>query len=174
MVTGFEEVIKQLDIPPAPRKDIETTVYMIAASPQATETAPMPSELDPVIKQLKGLFNYKSFRVLESFALRSRDGERGDTSGSLLVDTPGSNPPNPQMEKYSFGYSHISLGAADTTRSIRFEHLGFRLESKSRDASINTDVDVPEGKKVVIGKTSSALGSDNSALILVISAKVVD
>jgi hypothetical protein len=42
-----------------------------------------------------------------------------------------------------------------------------------RDAGISTNVDVPEGKKVVIGKTSGVLGPD-SALILVISAKVVD
>jgi hypothetical protein len=38
---------------------------------------------------------------------------------------------------------------------------------------INTDIDVPEGKKVVVGKTSAVEGPD-SALILVISAKVVD
>lgn len=41
------------------------------------------------------------------------------------------------------------------------------------EAGISTDVDVPEGKKVVVGKTSAVEGSD-SALILVISAKVVD
>ena len=41
------------------------------------------------------------------------------------------------------------------------------------DASIATDVDVPEGKKVVVGKTSALEGADG-ALILVISAKVVD
>jgi hypothetical protein len=41
------------------------------------------------------------------------------------------------------------------------------------DLGISTDVDVPEGKKVVVGKTSAVEGSDG-ALILVISAKVVD
>jgi hypothetical protein len=41
------------------------------------------------------------------------------------------------------------------------------------DVGINTDIDVPEGKKVVVGKTSAVEGPD-SALILVISAKVVD
>jgi hypothetical protein len=41
------------------------------------------------------------------------------------------------------------------------------------DAGVSTDVDVPESKKVVVGKTSALEGAD-SALILVISAKVVD
>jgi len=170
MVTGFEEVIKQLDIPPAPKKDIETTVYMVVATPQAGDTTTTPAELDPVIKQIKAIFNYKSFRLLESFVLRSRDGENGNTSGSLLVDAA----PGTQKVKYGFSFTKISLDGPETSRSVRFERLSFSLDSsKSRDAEIHTDVDVPEGKKVVVGKTSGALG-DNSALILVISAKVVD
>jgi hypothetical protein len=51
--------------------------------------------------------------------------------------------------------------------------VGSTSPTSFADTGISTDVDVPEGKKVVVGKTSGLEGSD-SALILVISAKVVD
>jgi hypothetical protein len=82
-VAGFEEIIKQLDVPPVIKKNIETTVYMIVASTQVGNAAPLAQDLDPVVKQLKAIFNYKSFRVLESFVLRSRDGEQAQTNGFL-------------------------------------------------------------------------------------------
>jgi hypothetical protein len=53
------------------------------------------------------------------------------------------------------------------------EGLDAKGELRWSGAQIVTDVDVPEGKQVVIGKTSGIEGAD-SALILVISAKVVD
>jgi len=81
-VAGFEEIIKQLDVPAVVKKDVETTVYMIVASMQAGNAAPLTPDLDPVVKQLKNIFNYKSFRMLESFVLRSRDGERGQRMDS--------------------------------------------------------------------------------------------
>jgi hypothetical protein len=129
-----------------------------------------------VIKQLKGIFSYKNFRVLESFVLRSRDGESGETSGMVLTDeTPGIH-----RIRYEFRYRRVSLDGTDTAKSIRFDHLQLSLKVPTgtnqitfENAGISTDVDVPEGKKVVVGKTSGILGSD-SALILVISAKVVD
>jgi|SRR5579871_1919905 len=176
-VSSFEEVIKQLDIPPAVKRDIESNVYMIVASADGSAGGSIPPELEPVIKQLKGIFNYKNFRVLESFVLRSRDGESGETSGMVLTgDTAGVH-----RVRYDFQYRRVSLDGTDTAKSVRFDHLQLSLkipvgtptQITYENAGISTDVDVPEGKKVVVGKTSGVLGSD-SALILVISAKVVD
>ena len=177
-VAGFEEIIKQLDVAPVIKKDIETTVYMIVASTQAGNATPLTPDLDPVVKQLKSIFNYKGFRLLESFILRSRDGESGQTNGFLP-------PPETSLAgykiTYDFQYRKVSLDGSDNARVAHFDHL--RLQVKvpfaaatavaGMDASISTDVDVPEGKKVVVGKTSALEGSDG-ALILVISAKVVD
>jgi hypothetical protein len=146
---------------------------MIVAS-QTAGTASVPAELDPVAKQLKSIFSYKSFRLLESFVLRSRDGENGSTSGTLLAEQ---SPENPL--RYDFQYRRVSLDGADNARSVRFERLHFSLQVPVghpvhyENAGIESDVDVPDGKKVVVGKTSGLLGAD-SALILVISAKVVD
>jgi hypothetical protein len=177
-VTGFEEMIKQLDIPPVAKRDIEATVYMIVASAQPTNAPPMAPELDPVVKQLKGIFGYKGFRLLDSFVLRSRDGERGDTSGFL---PPLENLPPGNKITYQFKYNRVSIDNNENAKVVRFDglRLGMRIPVATDkqvtfiDTGISTDVDVPEGKKVVVGKTSAMEGPD-SALILVISAKVVD
>jgi hypothetical protein len=178
-VAGFEEIVKQLDVAPVVKKDIETTVYMIVASMQAGNAAPLTAELDPVVKQLKNIFNYKGFRLLESFVLRSRDGESGDTTGFLPA---AENVPAGHKISYGFNYRHVSLDGAESARVAHFDHLNLWVrvpvvtstgEINQGNATIATDVDVPEGKKVVVGKTSAIEGADG-ALILVISAKVVD
>ena len=172
-VAGFEEVIKQLDVA---KKDVETTVYMIIAHLQSGDGTPLPPELDPVVKQLKGLFSYKSFKLLDSFVLRSRDGQAADTSGFVPA------PAEKQKTIYQFRYGRMGVQSAEGGHQIRFDNLKFGLrvptvnakgEIQYVEAGISTDVDVPEGKKVVVGKTSAVEGPD-SALILVISAKVVD
>ena len=176
-VTGFEEVVKQLDVM---KKDVETTIYMIVATPQPSNAAPLPRELDPVVAQLRGVFSYKGFKLLDTFVLRSRDGQGADTSGFVpSAEATGQN------SVYQFRYQRIGVQAADGGgHLIRFDGLKFSLrvpvptnkegsQYMYVDSGINTDVDVPEGKKVVVGKTSAVAGVD-SALILVISAKVVD
>ncbi len=177
-VAGFEEIVKQLDVPAPVKKDVETTVYMIVASADAVDAAPLAAELDPVVKQLKTIFNYKGFRLLESFVLRSRDGEQGETNGFL---PPIENLPPGNKISYHFNYSKVSIDGGDSARVARFDRLRLNVRvpiatssgTTTIDASIATDVDVPEGKKVVVGKTSAMEGL-GSALILVISAKVVD
>jgi hypothetical protein len=172
----FEEVIKQLDLPPAPEQNVQTTVYMIAAS-QAPSSAVIPAELEPVVTQLKGLFPYKGYRVLDDFILRSRSGQGAEASG--FVPTASSAAAKPI---YQARFSRVTVDNTDKGHVMRFNglRLGMRVPTADGagkanyvDVGINTDVDVPEGKKVVVGKTGAMDGPD-SALIMVISAKVVE
>ena len=179
-VAGFEEIIKQLDVPPPAQSNVEIDAYMVIASAHADSHNPIPAELEPVVAQLKGLLPYKSFRLLDSFVLRARSGEHGENRGSVQPSTPG---PEGLRISYEFQFIKVRVDKGETARLVRFDglHLGVNapvgLDPKGgvqwSTADIRTDVDVPEGKKVVIGKTSGIEGSD-SALILVISAKVVD
>jgi type II/III secretion system protein len=176
-VAAFEEIIKQLDVPQAPEQNIQTTVYMVVAT-QAQSSGVMPTELDSVVTQLKSLFPYKGYRLLDSFILRSRSGQGAEASGFV----PSAQATTSQMI-YQSRFSRATVDASDKGRIIRFNglRLGMRVPTPTGaggqvnylDVGINTDVDVPEGKKVVVGKTSAVEGPD-SALILVISAKVVD
>src|SRR5260370_397896 len=180
-VASFEEIAKQLDVA---KKNVETTVYMIVASAQSGNAAPLPPELDPVVKQLKSLFSYKGFKLLDSFVLRSRDGQAADTSGFVSAQE------GADKIVYNLRYQRMGEQPAEAGHLIRFDGLKFGLrvpvskvpagfqsgvapQISYVEAGISTDVDVPEGKKVVVGKTSAVEGPD-SALILVISAKVVD
>jgi hypothetical protein len=179
-VAGFEEIIKQLDVPAAAQSNVEIDAYMIVASTHADGHNPIPADLEPVVAQLKGLLSYKSFRLLDSFVLRARSGERGENSGSVEPSSPA---PEGLKISYHFEFNKIHVDKGETARLVRFDSLrldinvpvGINTKGEVRwsGASIHTDVDVPEGKKVVIGKTSGIEGAD-SALILVISAKVVD
>ena len=175
-VAGFEEIIKQLDVPLS-KLNVEVTVYMITASAQ-TGASNLPPGLDPVVAQLKNVFTYKSFHLLDSFILRSRSGDHGETSGFLPAAGP--NVPANTKTTYQFRYNRVTVDGGNE-HLIRLDGLRLSLQmpiadSKGqfmfKEASIFTDVDVPEGKKVVVGKTT-AEGAD-SALFLVISAKVVD
>jgi hypothetical protein len=176
-VTVFEEVIKQLDVPPVPEQNIQTTVYMIVASPGQVSSA-IPADLDSVVTQLKSLFPYKGYRLLDSFILRSRSGQSAESSGFV----PSAQGTQPIIYQAKFG--RATVDTTDKSRLVRFNNLklGMRVPVPTGpgstqysyiDVGINTDIDVPEGKKVVVGKTSAVEGPD-SALILVISAKVVD
>jgi len=176
-VAAFEEIIKQLDVPQAPEQNIQTTVYMVVATP-APSSGVMPSELDSVVTQLKSLFPYKGYRLLDSFILRSRNGQGAEASGFV----PSAQSAASQMI-YQSRFSRATVDTSYKGRTIRYNglKLGMRVPTPTGaggqvnylDVGINTDVDVPEGKKVVVGKTSAVEGPD-SALILVISAKVVD
>lgn len=178
-VAGYEEIIKELDVPPVVKKDVELTAYMLAAGSQLPAGAAVPSELDPVVKQLRTVFNYKGFLLLDSFALRSRDGERGDNSGTIAALD--SSPQSGSAKiYYTFHYNRVTIDGGESGKVIRFDGLKLNLRVpvggvalSYTETGIATDVDVPEGKKVVVGKSSGVGGSD-SALILVISAKVVD
>src|SRR5262249_18325613 len=78
---AIEDVIKRFDVPPAVTKNIELTAYLVIASEQAEASASVPAELQPVIKQLKGIFAYQGFRLLDTLVVRSREGSGGEMRG---------------------------------------------------------------------------------------------
>jgi len=133
------------------------------------------------LKQLKTVFPYRSYRLLDNFVLRARDGQSGDTSGFLPALT-GASGSTSEKITYRFHFRRVGLPSGEMAQGIRLDELGLDLkvpvhpnptQTTFEGASIRTDIDVPEGKKVVVGKTSVVEGSEG-ALFLVISAKVVD
>jgi len=182
-VSTLEEMVKKLDVAPAPppaRPNIELTVYMIAGAAEAKRAEDVPKELSSTVKQLHQLFPYKNYRVLDSFVLRGRDGETaGETSGVFPNATSGLPPVN-----YTFRYRNAVV-ADGNPRTIRLNGLrmGLRAAYPSTggeagkpnytysDSGINTDIDIREGQKVVVGKSS--YGAED-AFILVVTAKIIE
>ena len=176
-VDGTEALIKQLDVAAPPRKNLELTVYMVAASTQPSSGSPLPDALAPVTTQLRAVFPYKGFRLIDSFVLRARLGEGAETSGFIGQNASGSR------TVYGFKVRRLDMESQSEKPLIRVDgiRLSIRVpvvaspkgEISYIEATINTDVDLHEGQKVVVGKTSALEGPDG-ALFLVISAKVVD
>ena len=172
VLTTIEESIKLLDVPPVPARNIELTVHLLIASSQAAAST-LPAELDPAIKQLKAIFSYKGYRLLETLLLRTREDQAADMSGNLPSEAVDHTPIS-----YELHINSARITADGKDRLFRINNLKLNLRVPIRGvggtygAGITTDIDVREGQKVVVGKAN--IDNSDNALILVLTAKVVD
>jgi hypothetical protein len=180
-VAAAEAAIKQLDVAP---KSIELTVYFVIGgdNPQQMAGAPaVPADIRDVITQLKNAFAYKEYRMLDVLTLRTRTGSDAETSGILNTGNP------PKMSQFSI--RNVTIGDDGLIR-IDHMHAGLRIPYRQGTVSsngsaasagigkaeyvnsgIDQNVDVKDGQKVVVGRSS--LEGPEKALFLVLMAKVV-
>lgn len=175
VVESIEEAIKKLDVPPPPARSIEITAYFLLGTRQSVEGANLPKELDEVVNQLKRVLSYQGFRLLDNALIRTMDGERASVSG--VATSQG------ERADFQFGFFHAQIVPEEKMTTIRIHDLNFVMErpvetkqvatpQPKTSAQIRTDIDLPEGLKVVVGKTSFYTPDD--ALVLVLTAKVVN
>jgi hypothetical protein len=154
--------------------NIELTVYAVSglAKEQPNATAEeLPDDLAGTIKQLRGVFMYKSYKLIDEFTLRGRNNGGAEIGGEVPYFGGG---------QYNFKYGMASVEAG-TPRVVHIN--GLRLEVTRRSpfpntngtpitvALVRTDIDLREGQKTVVGK-SAVNGTD--ALFLVIVPKVIE
>lgn len=169
VIGSIENTIKRVDVP---SKNIEITVYMLSASEKAGENSSIPPEIQGAIKQLRGVFSYQNYRLLETAIIPCQDRRDAMVSGNISF-----LPPNPQTTRYTLIVS-ASIALDEKGRLIRLDRfqlkqrLGMSGDKFVEDSLLNTSITVHEGQKVVVGKAS--LGGTNDALILVVTAKVLD
>jgi|GEM_PF-855399 len=184
------DAIKRLDVPqtPAPRTNVELTAYVLSASNEGSGDS-IPNSLQPVVKQLRTLFSYKNFRLIDTLVLQGADG-RDISSSGVLPESAFTKAGGPTV--YNL-WGSLRMRTADGKEPVlRIERFRFNLRvalptgpfsqapAKSQedgkpvvqsynyfDHGIGTDVEVPAGQHVVVGKTT--LG--DSSLILVLTAK---
>jgi len=172
-VKAVVAAIKSLDQappPPSPQPNVELTVYLLFGAAKEAGPDAVPQDLASTVKQLKSIFPYKSYKVMDTWMTHSRDQQTTESSGTL----PGS------QISYTFRVQpSIAVGSAP--RSVRLGNLrlGLRMPFAGpgggtffQDVGLNTDLDAKEGQKTVVGK-SNISGSED-ALILVVIPKVVD
>lgn len=152
--------------------NVELTVYLLSGVVQPS-TDDVPQDLSSTVKQLHSLFSYKSYKLTESFILRGRAATGATTEGVL----PGSG------LHYGLSYRTIRISPAkpymvhiDNLYLYLTAPLTYGPDGKQRNngtiASIRTDLDLAEGQKTVVGKSSIDAGGN--ALILVIVPKVIE
>ena len=182
VVAAIEETIKRLDVPPPPVKSVELTGYILDAVAQPGAQTSVPAELESVVTQLKRTFSYTAYRLSDTLIARVRDG------AGVQVEALGSGGPNPPARRtHALRASRAAITARDGASVVSLKKLRFLVqipvptgppgsEAKAyqyKDVGVETeDLDLREGQKVVVGKTGVGDGGD--ALILVLTAKVVD
>jgi hypothetical protein len=167
-VETAEAAIKQLDVPAAAAKDIELVVYFVVgsdAAPAPTDSA-IPADIQSAVATLKTTFPYKNYSLLDSLSLRTRAGTGADSSG--------------QLSGARITVFQVRSARLEADGMIRLDrlHAGLRVPHSTGqgkleyvDTGITTEiVDVKEGQKLVVGRSS--LEGPGKALFLVLIAKV--
>lgn len=175
IMPAVEDAVRRFDVQSALPKNVELTAYFVIASD--TEGAagnPLPPDLEPVLKQLRSVFAYKSFAVLDSPLLRMGSGQGGQASGArVMPGASGSTMTELRVRRWT-------LATRDKGDVVAVESLSanarmpFSLVDGKRviDSGIFLDrIDLPVGQKVVVGKSN--IEGPGKALIVVLSAKVL-
>ncbi|SPE32114.1 conserved exported hypothetical protein [Candidatus Sulfopaludibacter sp. SbA6] len=170
-VTTAEDAIKQLDIPAAAQKDIELAVYFVVASDQPNLTGnPIPQDLQSTVATLKTTFPFKAYLLLDALSLRARSGVGAESTGQLSGG-----------RLTTFKVNSASLEADGSMIRLDHLHAGLRIPvslgagkgNTYMDTGISTEVvDVKEGQKLVVGRSS--LDGPEKAMFLILIAKVIN
>lgn len=175
----IEDTIKRLDVPSAAPKDLELTAWFLTASTKESATGtPPPAELEKVVAQLRSTFAFKNYALVDALVLRTRTGQAAEASGTVGVDRSGTYNA-PPMSQFKIRSATIATGEKGTIVRIDGLHVGLKVAVWNQngpmtyvETGINgTDIDVAEGQKVVVGKSS--LEGPDKALIVVLTVKIL-
>jgi hypothetical protein len=180
-VEFVEKAVKQLDVPSArptnTNRNVEITAYLLGASradDSGSEVAPL---LRPVVEQLRERFPYQGYQLLETASVRLRSRERSAISG-LIPDlaVEGADPAS-----YEFGVHLNAIQPTPSGHTISVNELVLAAKIPVRTSTgsltsshirILTQMDLPAGKTVVVGKAGVQGVIDG--IFLVLQANVVD
>lgn len=176
VVDMIEDAIKKLDVAPAPAPEqrpspnVELTVQLLRASAQQGADNDIPKDLDATIRQLRAIFPYKSYHLIDTEILLGRSGVRELNAQGTL---PG------VATLYQF-YVQPNVVPGSSPHAVHLANLRLNFQEPTvvdgktqyRAAGIQTEIDVREGQKTVVGKATLA-GSED-AIILVITPKVIE
>jgi hypothetical protein len=164
---AITDAIKRLDVPQVGPKSAELTIYVLVGSDQDETLRPFPASLKPVVDQLNGVLSYKQFYLLDTLMATSVDNRHVQMSGDVRGLSPAPAPGQaPRDTNYVFR-AEVRIGNDEQAAAlVRLSNLNFQIGGMS----ISTDVDIPQGKQVVVGRATSG----NRAFILVVSAIILN
>jgi hypothetical protein len=119
------------------------------------------------VDQLNGVLSYKQFYLLDTLMATSVDNRHVQMSGDVRGLSPAPAPGQaPRDTNYVFR-AEVRIGNDEQAAAlVRLSNLNFQIGGMS----ISTDVDIPQGKQVVVGRATSG----NRAFILVVSAIILN
>ena len=179
-----EEAVKQLDVPSArpaqsKNRNVEITAWLVGASRTDDSGSEIPPLLRPVVTQLRERFPYQGYRLLEtaSLRLRTRSRERGSIAGlipDLAVEgtAPASYGLRVHLNAIQSTPSGQTISINEVDLSARIPVRTSERTSIQMDIGIETQIDLPVGKTVVVGKAGVRGVVDG--IFLVLHANIVD
>ena len=174
-MAAVEDAIKRLDVPSAAPANVDLTVYLLVGheGESPAGSAAIPKDLDSVVTQLKNAFAFKSYSLLDVLALRTRTGEQASTtsSGGAVPNGNGSAPviTTFRINNAAVGGDGASIHISRLNANIKMPVVS-GMQVSYTDLGLNSDVDIKEGQKVVIGRLGI---SKDQALFLVMTVKIL-
>jgi hypothetical protein len=182
-----EELVKRYDVPSANRptlnpRNVELVTHLILAAPAGSSGTALPSDLDGVAKQLKAVFGYADLKLLDAVVLRTREELEGAIDGNSGKFSP--EVPDYINTRYTLNFKSLGVAQQDKANLIKIDRLRFNIripyalpstgqpQYQFQEIGFMTNLDIREGQKVVVAKNK--IDNSDKALILVVSAKVVD
>lgn len=168
-IATIEEALKRLDVPTAPRPNIELHMHVLLASNTTGPATDVPAGLKDVLTQLRATLNYRNYELAASIVQRLTETPRG-LQGSGIAELPSTSPgtPNSSMP-YEYFINNVSLlQNATGAASVQIAEFTFVTQEKER-ARIQTALNLRDGETVVVGTATIR----NRALVIVLTAKLI-
>ena len=185
-VASAERVIQELESlnGNTQSRDIELIFHVLGGVPadgaSARSSESQNADLAPVYKQLHGAFPFKSYQVLSTVLMRSGQGTSSSTEG--MMKSPNSLQDSVTPGSYKIEYDSASLsGGSVPVIHLKKLHFSARIpyvsgsialsQTSMRDVGVETDVDLRDGQKVVVG--TSNIEPAGTTLFIVVTARLL-
>jgi hypothetical protein len=176
-----EELIQRFDVPEmsvAQNHDFEVVAHILSASATAGAAAPLPKDLDGMAKELKETFGYTDITLVDSVIEHCREGRDAFTKGNVSGLSDGATQPS------SYEMTHRLVRYEPGTKKGSITLYGFQFKMRLaylpagqttgpaqwQDVTFQTDLNIPEGQSVVVGK--SKIGTEDKSLVLVLQVRM--
>lgn len=174
----IEEALKRLDVPVAPRPNIELHMHvLIASNTSATAggAAQVPAELKDALTQLRATMSYRNYELATSIVQRLTETPRGLRGKGTAEISKAPASAGTFTLPYEYFINSVTLSTTSTGAPIvQIGEFTFTtgLTSTTLDnrTQVQTALNLRDGEKVVVG--TATLG--DRALVIVLSAKVVN
>jgi hypothetical protein len=182
-VTLAQKIVQDIDVPgsagvmppgpPVAQSDLEFTIYLLAGFTKAEESTAAPADLawrtkalEGTVSQLRAIFPYASYRLLDTAVLRVNGSSNGEVRGNLPPLSEGGDPLPYQINTEVRGIVPKEHESQISVHELRFSmHV-----PKGGDVSLKTGLELKEGQQVVVGK--AGMGATGT-LFVVVSARVL-
>lgn len=186
-VARAQKLIQEIDVPgaagvvpggQAPARELEFMVYIVAGLEKG-DAPPVPKSIEDTVSQLRNLFPYASYRLLDTAILRVSEDAVGEVRGELplpdgVTAAGGAGMPGAQGG-YSITINTLRKPQPQSAGGISVHEfrcmIGIPRASGGRDdVNVQTQLSMKEGQQVVVGK--AGVGAAGT-LFVVVSARVV-